>query len=162
MTRQPLFPGKDYVHQLRLITEFAARFPKMPPSAIDLLERMLIFDPNRRISVDEALGHVYLSVITAPRCGERTNLINVFESFLPQLLLYPNPSDPFNGEAASLLMRDRPAYELKVKEYCKRYAKPEDIGAPEEISSDDDDDDSMSERGSDSDDNDEIAGKADP
>uniref|UniRef100_A0A0D3DJ81 UBC core domain-containing protein n=1 Tax=Brassica oleracea var. oleracea TaxID=109376 RepID=A0A0D3DJ81_BRAOL len=26
-------------------------------------------------------------------------------------------------------------------EYCKRYAKPEDIGAPEEISSDDDDDD---------------------
>ncbi|KAF2566659.1 hypothetical protein F2Q68_00024021 [Brassica cretica] len=93
MTGQPLFPGKDYVHQLRLITElvgspdnsslgflrsdnarryvrqlprypkqeFAARFPKMPPTAIDLLERMLVFDPNRRISVDEALGHAYLS-----------------------------------------------------------------------------------------------------
>ena len=51
---------------------------------------------------------------------------------------------------------------LTFQEYCKRYAKPEDIGAPEEISSDDDDDDSMSERGSDSDGNDEIAGKADP
>jgi mitogen-activated protein kinase 1/3 len=82
MTGQPLFPGKDYVHQLRLITElvgspdnsslgflrsdnarryvrqlprypkqqFAARFPKMPTTAIDLLERMLVFDPNRRIS----------------------------------------------------------------------------------------------------------------
>ncbi|KAG2295897.1 hypothetical protein Bca52824_042566 [Brassica carinata] len=94
MTGQPLFPGKDYVHQLRLITElvgspdnsslgflrsdnarryvrqlprypkqqFAARFPKMPPSAIDLLERMLIFDPNWRILVDEALGHAYLSL----------------------------------------------------------------------------------------------------
>ncbi|CAE6052841.1 unnamed protein product [Arabidopsis arenosa] len=93
MTGQPLFPGKDYVHQLRLITElvgspdnsslgflrsdnarryvrqlprypkqqFAARFPKMPSTAIDLLERMLVFDPNRRISVDEALGHAYLS-----------------------------------------------------------------------------------------------------
>ncbi|KAL0837070.1 hypothetical protein Bca101_088960 [Brassica carinata] len=30
-------------------------------------------------------------------------------------------------------------------EYCKRYAKPEDIGAPEEISSDDDDDDILHE-----------------
>jgi ubiquitin-protein ligase len=44
-----------------------------------------------------------------------TDLVNVFEVFLPQLLLYPNPSDPLNGEAAALLMRDRPAYELKVK-----------------------------------------------
>jgi ubiquitin-protein ligase len=43
------------------------------------------------------------------------DLVNVFEVFLPQLLLYPNPSDPLNGEAAALLMRDRPAYELKVK-----------------------------------------------
>ncbi|KAL0674690.1 hypothetical protein Bca4012_002671 [Brassica carinata] len=116
-----------------------------------------IYHPN----VDESSGAVCLDVINQT-WSPMFDLINVFESFLPQLLLYPNPSDPFNGEAASLLMRDRPAYELKVKEYCKRYAKPEDIGAPEEISSDDDDDDSMSERGSDSDDNDEIAGKADP
>ena len=39
----------------------------------------------------------------------------MFEVFLPQLLLYPNPSDPLNGEAAALMMRDRPAYELRVK-----------------------------------------------
>lgn len=93
MTREPLFPGKDYVHQLKLITEllgtpedtslrflrsdnarkyvkqlsrypkqkFSARFPNMTPTAIDLLEKMLVFDPNRRISVDEALCHPYLS-----------------------------------------------------------------------------------------------------
>ena len=41
--------------------------------------------------------------------------MNVFETFLPQLLLYPNPSDPLNGEAAALMMRDRPTYELRVK-----------------------------------------------
>lgn len=35
--------------------------------------------------------------------------------FLPQLLLYPNPSDPLNGEAAALMMRDRTAYEQRVK-----------------------------------------------
>jgi hypothetical protein len=43
------------------------------------------------------------------------DLVNVFEVFLPQLLLYPNPSDPLNGDAAALMMRDRPAYEQKVK-----------------------------------------------
>ncbi|KAF8113797.1 hypothetical protein N665_0045s0040 [Sinapis alba] len=55
--------ARRYVRQLPRYPkqQFAARFPKMPSSAIDLLERMLIFDPNRRISVDEALGHAYLS-----------------------------------------------------------------------------------------------------
>uniref|UniRef100_A0A7C9F755 Mitogen-activated protein kinase n=1 Tax=Opuntia streptacantha TaxID=393608 RepID=A0A7C9F755_OPUST len=93
MTREPLFPGKDYVHQLRLITEligspdesslaflrsdnarryvrqfpqcskqqFSARFPNASPLALDLLERMLVFDPNRRITVNEALCHPYLA-----------------------------------------------------------------------------------------------------
>ncbi|KAF5946289.1 hypothetical protein HYC85_016517 [Camellia sinensis] len=93
MTRQPLFPGKDYVHQLRLITEligspddaslgflrsdnarryvrqlpqyprqqFSARFPNMSPGAADLLEKMLVFDPNKRIAVEGALCHPYLA-----------------------------------------------------------------------------------------------------
>ena len=48
-------------------------------------------------------------------CLIRADLINVFEVFLPQLLLYPNPTDPLNGEAAALMMRDREHYEQKVK-----------------------------------------------
>jgi ubiquitin-conjugating enzyme E2 H len=43
------------------------------------------------------------------------DLVNVFEVFLPQLLLYPNPSDPLNGDVAALMMCDRPSYEQKVK-----------------------------------------------
>ncbi|RWW30922.1 hypothetical protein GW17_00004471 [Ensete ventricosum] len=55
VTREPLFPGKDYVHQLRLITE------TMSSGAIDLLEKMLVFDPSKRITVNEALQHPYLA-----------------------------------------------------------------------------------------------------
>ena len=46
----------------------------------------------------------------------------MFEVFLPQLLLYPNPTDPLNGEAAALLMRDPGMYNSKVKDYVKRFA----------------------------------------
>ena len=42
------------------------------------------------------------------------DLVNVFESFLPQLLLYPNPTDPLNGEAAALLMKEPEAYAAKI------------------------------------------------
>lgn len=42
-------------------------------------------------------------------------MLNIFEVFLPQLLRYPNPSDPLNGEAAALMMREPKAYEAKVK-----------------------------------------------
>lgn len=43
------------------------------------------------------------------------DMINIFEVFLPQLLRYPNPNDPLNGEAAALLMRHPKEYEAKVK-----------------------------------------------
>ena len=42
-------------------------------------------------------------------------MINIFEVFLPQLLRYPNPTDPLNSEAAGLLMREPTKYEAKVK-----------------------------------------------
>jgi len=50
------------------------------------------------------------------------DLINIFETFLPQLLLYPNPTDPLNGDAARLLLKDSDKYNEKVKEYVKFYA----------------------------------------
>lgn len=43
------------------------------------------------------------------------DMINIFEVFVPQLLRYPNPADPLNGEAAAMLMREPKTYEAKVK-----------------------------------------------
>eukprot|EP00271_Cylindrocystis_brebissonii_P015231 TRINITY_DN374_c1_g2_i1.p1 TRINITY_DN374_c1_g2~~TRINITY_DN374_c1_g2_i1.p1 ORF type:complete len:382 (-),score=61.11 TRINITY_DN374_c1_g2_i1:953-2098(-) len=95
LNRQPLFPGRDYVQQLRLITEMigspdendlqflknenarryinslprharmplAARFPDMAPMAIDLMSRMLVFDPRQRMTVEDALNHPYLATL---------------------------------------------------------------------------------------------------
>ena len=48
------------------------------------------------------------------------DMINIFEVFLPQLLRYPNPNDPLNGEAAALLMRHPKEYEVKVKGKCSQ------------------------------------------
>ncbi|KAH9719497.1 UBC core domain-containing protein [Citrus sinensis] len=69
-----------------------------------------IYHPN----VDELSGSVCLDVINQT-WSPMFDLVNVFEVFLPQLLLYPNPSDPLNGEAAALMMRDRTAYDQRVK-----------------------------------------------
>ncbi|CTQ41371.1 ubiquitin-conjugating enzyme E2 H [Babesia microti strain RI] len=75
-------------------------------------------------NVDEASGSVCLDVINEA-WTPIYSLVNVFDVFLPQLLTYPNPSDPLNSEAASLLMRDKVSYEKKVKEYVKLYASRE-------------------------------------
>jgi p38 MAP kinase len=40
---------------------FSVRFAKLDNLAIDLLEKMLVFDPHKRITAAEALAHPYLA-----------------------------------------------------------------------------------------------------
>lgn len=76
-----------------------------------------IFHPN----VDEKSGTICLDVLNQ-KWSPLFELKNVFEVFLPQLLLYPNPSDPLNHEAANLLLHHKNDYKEKVKKYIKSYA----------------------------------------
>lgn len=98
----------------KLHVELPEAYPYKSPS-IGFVNR--IYHPN----VDELAGSVCLDVINQT-WSPMFDLINVFEVFLPQLLLYPNPSDPLNGEAAALLMREPDAYANKVRDYVRRYA----------------------------------------
>lgn len=41
---------------------FQQLFPRANPDALDLLDRMLAFDPSSRIGVEEALEHRYLAI----------------------------------------------------------------------------------------------------
>ncbi len=59
-----------------------------------------------------------LALTARHRHASAIDMINIFEVFLPQLLRYPNPSDPLNGEAAALLMRHPKEYEQRVKGAC--------------------------------------------
>lgn len=57
--------AKKYVKRLPTVPKqsFSDMFPDASPVAIDLAERMLVFDPAKRISVEEALNHPFLSCL---------------------------------------------------------------------------------------------------
>ena len=102
--------------------ELPDQYPYKSPS-IGFVNR--IFHPNidelyvlsnagSRVLIQGRSGSVCLDVINQT-WSPMFDMINIFEVFLPQLLRYPNPTDPLNGEAAALLMREPKSYEAKVK-----------------------------------------------
>lgn len=56
--------AQDYVRNLPFMPKlpFQRLFPNANPDALDLLDRMLAFDPSSRISVEQALEHRYLHI----------------------------------------------------------------------------------------------------
>lgn len=81
-----------------------------------------IFHPN----IDEQSGSVCLDVINQTWSPMFT-MIHIFETFIPQLLNYPNASDPLNGDASSLYLNNRKLYEEKVKSYVQKYANRSEV-----------------------------------
>jgi len=56
--------AQEYVRNLPFMPKvpFQRLFPQANPQALDLLDRMLAFDPSSRITVEEALEHPYLHI----------------------------------------------------------------------------------------------------
>ncbi|GKT91357.1 MAP kinase [Colletotrichum tofieldiae] len=56
--------AQEYVRNLPFMPKkpFPSLFPQANPDALDLLDRMLAFDPSSRISVEQALEHPYLHI----------------------------------------------------------------------------------------------------
>lgn len=131
-TETPFQGGLWKIH-----VELPDSYPYKSPS-IGFVNR--IFHPN----IDEMSGSVCLDVINQT-WSPMYDMLNIFESFLPQLLRYPNPTDPLNGEAAALMMRDAKSYEAKVKDYVTRFASKD---AADEAGQDSESEDEMSSVGS--------------
>eukprot|EP00056_Hartaetosiga_gracilis_P003218 m.61031 g.61031 ORF g.61031 m.61031 type:complete len:200 (-) comp11374_c0_seq2:1238-1837(-) len=95
-----------------------------------------IFHPN----IDEHSGTVCLDVINQT-WSPMYELVNVFDVFLPQLLLYPNASDPLNGEAAALFSSSKEDYNAKIRDHVRKYATLEYLKKMKLITDDDLEDD---------------------
>ncbi|KAK2781916.1 Ubiquitin-conjugating enzyme E2 8 [Emmonsiellopsis sp. PD_33] len=134
----------------KIHVELPDQYPYKSPS-IGFVNR--IYHPN----IDELSGSVCLDVINQT-WSPMYDMINIFEVFLPQLLRYPNPSDPLNGDAAAVLMRDPKKYEARVREYVVKYASKD---AADEAGEDTESEDEMSSVGSYESGNEEPAGEMD-
>ncbi|XP_019435229.1 PREDICTED: mitogen-activated protein kinase 20-like [Lupinus angustifolius] len=169
---KPLFPGKNVVHQLDLMTDllgtpsldtisrvrndkarryltsmrkkqpvpFAQKFPNADPLALQLLERLLAFDPKDRPTAEEALADPYFKGLSRverePSCQPITKMEFEFErrrvtkeeirelifreilEFHPQLL-----KDYINGTERTNFL-----YPSAVDQFKKQFAHLEENG----------------------------------
>lgn len=106
----PDSPYEGGVWKVRV--ETSSQFPYKSPS-VGFVDK--IFHPN----VDLRSGSICLNVLNQT-WTPIYNLRHIHDTFIPQLLLYPNAEDPLNQEAAELFLKNQEEFKVKVREYTSR------------------------------------------
>lgn len=99
-------------------SRFDQRFAGCPPETIDLLRKMLNFNPKKRITVDEALAHPYLSALHCPDDEPTTTPVSAYDF---EFEIYDLKSEDYKD----LLYEEVMLYqsEEKIAEYLENKAK---------------------------------------
>ena len=117
--------------------------PTFPMSSPSVVFKTPIWHPN----VERESGSVCLDVIN-DRWTPITRLVAVVESYLPELLRFPNKDDPLNAPAAAMMARGVPAYEEYVRVHTRIHAIGEEgLVLPDVPSSDSDPEDPWEDDG---------------
>jgi len=97
------------------------QYPFKPPK-LQFMNK--IFHPN----IDELSGVICLDMLDQT-WTPLYSLTVIFETVLPQLLTYPNATDPLNRDAALLLLTKESDFNKRTAEYVQRYASVDDCAA---------------------------------
>jgi len=107
---------KDTIYETgvwKIKIEFPVEYPLKSPC---VNFETPIYHPN----VEPKSGAICLDVLTT-EWTPMYEIKHIFDTFLPQLLSYPNPDDPFNTVAAAELKNNKAKFEKNVIEYINKY-----------------------------------------
>jgi len=93
----------------KIIIRMPPDYPYKSPS-VGFIDK--IYHPN----IDLRSGSVCLNALNET-WSPIYNLSHIYDIFLPQLLLYPNPDDPLNETAARLYVDDKELYTQNIQKY---------------------------------------------
>lgn len=95
--------------------EISEQYPYKSPS-VGFINK--IYHPN----IDFNSGSICLNVLNQT-WTPIYNLCHIVETFIPQLLQYPNPDDPLNEDAANIFINDKIAFKKEVDKYMENDKK---------------------------------------
>tara|TARA_B110001450_G_scaffold233406_1_gene236690 strand:+ start:2638 stop:3078 length:441 start_codon:yes stop_codon:yes gene_type:complete len=104
----------DYEHgtwQIKIT--IPPNYPFVSPS-VGFIDK--IYHPN----IDLRSGSICLNTLNET-WTPIYNLSHIYNIFIPQLLLYPNPEDPLNEEAARLFKENQIVYKENINKYIKYF-----------------------------------------